>query len=135
MEKALQFYYTHPELSISAVARKFSVSCCTLSDRLCGAHSNHEAHMDKQRLTPEQEEKLVEWIIDWRRNGVGITHQMVGLMVTTIICVNGNNQPVGQHWISHFIQRHERLKTTVSCPIKIEQFLACKDETIPRYYE
>jgi hypothetical protein len=64
MEKEFQFYHNNLNLLIFAVARKSSVPHRTLSDRLHGAHSSREAHMDIQRLTPEQEEKLVKWIID-----------------------------------------------------------------------
>ena len=59
MGKVLRFYHNNPDLSISAVTRKFSVLRYTLSNRLYRTHSSREAYMDMQRLTLEQEEKLI----------------------------------------------------------------------------
>ncbi|KZT18028.1 hypothetical protein NEOLEDRAFT_1081249, partial [Neolentinus lepideus HHB14362 ss-1] len=51
-----------PNLSIREAAKVFLISKSTLSDRYNGKLSRRDAHKNEQKLRPEAEKALVEWI-------------------------------------------------------------------------
>ena len=84
------------EKSQRAVCKKWGVPRSSLQERLNGRVPNAIAHHHQQRLTPEQEEFLVEWILDEDTRAQPPSHARVREMATRILRMNGDTQPLGK---------------------------------------
>lgn len=81
----------------------------TLQERLNGRQGHAVAHQNQQRLTPEQEDFLADWIVDEDAHARPPTRPRVREMATRILHMNGDYEPLGQLWVSHFVARHPRV--------------------------
>jgi hypothetical protein len=135
MDHAIAFKRRNPDISTAAVSRRFPVSRKTLSDRLNGRRSMREFSLSRQRLNAIQERELIRWIKDFRSNGIGVSHTMVGYMVREILDKSGDSTPLGKNWVGRFIKRNEDIKNAISRPIYIERFAAMEDENVQAYFD
>src|SRR5690554_6095532 len=67
------------------VAREYGVNRQTLRNRLAGMEAQEDAHRMEQRLTPEQEDFLVEWILEQDECGCAPSHERVRELATKIL--------------------------------------------------
>jgi hypothetical protein len=65
-----------------AAAKAWGVPRSTLQDRLSGHLPHAVAHQHQQRLSPEQEEFLIEWILDEDSRAQPPSHARVREMAT-----------------------------------------------------
>jgi hypothetical protein len=77
-------------------AKAWGVPRSTLQERLHGRQPNAIAHSNQQRLTPEQEHFLVEWILEEDSRAQPPSHPRVREMATRILTMNGDYEPLGQ---------------------------------------
>jgi hypothetical protein len=96
-----------------AAAKAYNISRSTLQERLAGRHPHAIAHQIAQRLKPGQEEFLVNWIFDEDLRTQPPSHSRVRKMASRILCMNGDNAPLGQNWVSYFLQRNPRVHSIV----------------------
>jgi hypothetical protein len=82
--------------SLRKAAKALGVLRSTLQDRINGRQSHATAHLYQQRLTPEQEAFLVEWILNKDSRAQPLSHLCVQEMATRILCINGDTQPLRQ---------------------------------------
>jgi hypothetical protein len=76
--------------SVRAAAKAYSIPRSTLQDRIAGATNSQKSHYNQQRLTPEQESFLVDWILEQDTNGYPPSHARAREMAIRILQMNGN---------------------------------------------
>ena len=96
-----------------AAAKAYGIPLSTLHGRLRGATNSRRSHQQQQRLAPLQEDFLVDWILDEDSRACPPSHARVREMANRILRMNGDTQPVGKLWISHFVRRQPRIASIV----------------------
>jgi len=96
ISQALSDLSTGIYTSRRAAARAYGVPESTLRNRLGGATSSALSHQHQQRLTPLQEDFLVEWILEEDARGYPPPHARARKMANRILRMNGDTQPVGK---------------------------------------
>jgi hypothetical protein len=86
-------------------------------------------------LTPEQEEFLVEWILDEDLRAQPPSHNRVREMATRILRMTGDNAPLGHLWVSHFLQRNQRVHLIVGRSIEAARTDVTNPEAIRAWLE
>ena len=117
----------------AAVANKIARS--TLQGRLQGRQSHAVAHQNQQRLTPEQEDFLVDWIRAEDLRAQPPSRLRVREMATRILHMNGDFEPLGQLWVPHFVARNPRIASIVSRSIEGARTTATSHDTIQTFLE
>jgi hypothetical protein len=79
-----------------AAAKAWGVPRSTLQHRMAGLQPRAIAHQHQQRLSPEQEEFLVDWILEEDSRAQPPSHARVREMAARILCLGGNHNPLGQ---------------------------------------
>ena len=116
-------------------ARAYDVPESTLRERLQGRLPYAIAHQQQQRLSSEQEEFLVQWILKEDERGYPPSHARAREMATRILRMNGDLNPLGRRWISHFIERNPRVASVIGRKIHAERAGAATAEQIQAFYE
>jgi len=79
-----------------AAAAAYGVPRTTLRDRLDGATTMTASHQYQQRLTPEQEEFMVEWILKEDGRACPPSHARAREIATLLLRMNGDQNPLGK---------------------------------------
>jgi hypothetical protein len=95
--------------SARRAAEVFNVPRSTLRDRLKGHEFQAELRNHKFRLSENQEEALVEWIIDRDTRGVAPRVSHVQQMGHLILQEDSSilPKPLNKNWVTSFIKRNE----------------------------
>ena len=80
-----------------AAANAYQIPRATLSARMRGRQASQNNHVYQQRLTPQQEEFLVQWILEEDARAFPPSHARAREMANRILRMNGDNNPVGKH--------------------------------------
>ena len=80
-----------------AAAKAYSISQSTLSMQLRGVTTSSLSHQHQQRLTPQQEDFLVEWILEEDARAYPPSHARVQEMANQILHINSDDRPIGKH--------------------------------------
>ena len=96
--------------SIRAAAALYQVSYSTLSRRLRGQTSRSNGQVPNRRLTPTEEQTLLQRIISLDECGHPPTLPFVRKMADILLQKRVPNTSVGQLWVSRFLKRHDDLK-------------------------
>ena len=115
---AIQDYHAGVYKSQRAAAKAYRVPRTTLQDRLKGATNSTTSHQHQQRLSPEQEKFLVEWILEEDGRACPPSHSRAREMANRILRMNGDQNPVGKLWVSHFLHRNPRVASVVGRKIE-----------------
>jgi hypothetical protein len=102
-----------------AAARAYGIPQSTLSTRIHGTKSRRTAHADQQRLTPEQESFLVDWILEQDMHGYPPSHERAREMAIRILRMNGDLEPLGKHWLPAFIKRNPRVASVIGRKLEV----------------
>lgn len=97
-------------------ANAHGIARSTLQERLNGRQCHAVAHQNQQRLTPEQEDFLADWILSEDLSGRPPSRVCVREMATCILRMNGDCEPLGQLWVANFVGRHPHVTGAVSRP-------------------
>ncbi|UPX14071.1 uncharacterized protein EKO05_0004563 [Ascochyta rabiei] len=116
-------------------AKAYGVPRSTIQERLSGRQPNAIAHHQQQRLTPEQEQFLVNWILEEDSRAQPPSHPRVREMATLILHMNGDYEPLGHKWVTHFITRNPRVASIVGRKIESARTTAANYETIRAFLE
>lgn len=135
INSAIADYYSGVYTSVRATAKAYGLPRSTLADRIAGSTTRATAHQFQQRLTPEQEEFLVEWILEEEARGYAPSHPRVREMASRILQMNGDTTPVGKRWIQHFIQRNPRVASIIGRPLEAARSTAATQEQIRAFLE
>ena len=101
-----------------AAAKAYNIPRATLSARIRGSQNSQNSHVYQQRLTPQQEEFLVQWILEEDARAFPPSHARAREMANRILRMNGDENPVGKHWLSHFIKRNPRVASIIGRKIE-----------------
>ena len=99
--------------NVREAARVYNVPRTTLRRRLSGQKSRAETRANSHKLTKNEEESLVQWILSLDRRGAPPRQSHVREMADILLAQRGTTpiQQVGEKWVYNFIERHDELKT------------------------
>jgi hypothetical protein len=99
--------------SICRAAKTFDVPKSTLRGRLNGCQYRIKKRGHSHRLSPTQEELLVEWILSRDLRGVPPRPAHVEEMANLLLQADNPSgfKPIGKNWVSIFTNRREEIKT------------------------
>ena len=100
-------------LSQNQSAQKHGMPQTTLSDRIRGLPSRSEVTQPAQLLSKSQEARLVTWILRQEALGYAPSHSQVRATVAALLQQQGQERPIGVHWISRFVKRHPAIKSKI----------------------
>lgn len=95
-------------------ASLFDAPRTTLQRRLQGIQPQAVTNAQKRKLSPTEEQSLVKWILDLDRRGFPPQIIDVRRMADALLAARGQDpppQPVGQKWVSRFINSQSELQT------------------------
>ncbi|KAJ3454592.1 hypothetical protein MRS44_013192 [Fusarium solani] len=104
---------TENGLSQNQAAQKNGVPPTTLSDRLRGLPSKSEVTQPAQLLSKSEESRLGTWILRQEALGYAPSHSQVRATVAALLRQQERERPIGVHWLTRFIKRHDDIKTKV----------------------
>ena len=116
-------------------ADAYRIPRSTLQQRLNGRKPNAIAHSNQQRLTPEQETFLADWILDEDSRAQPPSHPRVREMAIRILYINGDYKPLGRYWVPNFIARNLRIVSVVGRTIKSARTVSANYETIRAFLQ
>jgi hypothetical protein len=115
--------------------RAYNIPESTLRGRRAGQQRHAIAHQQQQRLTPEQEQFLVDWIIDEDLRAHPPSHGRVREMATRILRMNNDHEPLGHLWVTNFLRRNPRVHSVVGRSIEASRAEAATPELIRDFLE
>ena len=119
--------------NIQEAAHHFNVPRSTLQDHLNGTTYRTEQRANCHKLTEEEEESLIQWILSMDQRGAAPRPSHVQDMANILLSNRGssNIQPIGKNWVYKFIKCHDQLKTKFSRRYN-HQRAKCEDPKIIR---
>lgn len=111
LETALEVIRSREISSIRAAASLYQVSYATLSRRLRGQASRSDGQAPNRKLTPTEEQTLLQRIISLDERGLSPSLPFVRRMADLLLQERVPDASVGQLWVSRFMKRHDELKT------------------------
>jgi hypothetical protein len=121
--------------SIRACAKAYGVPRSTLTDRLAHRDTLAITHQRQQRLTPEQEAFIVDWILIEDSAGCPPTHARVRDMAARVLAMNGDTAPLGKKWVSGFLQRNPRVASRIGRSIERARSAAANQEDVRAFLD
>jgi hypothetical protein len=135
IEAAISDYSAGLYPSKRAAAKAYNLPESTLRSRLNGSTNSVASHQHQQRLSPEQEEFLVEWILEEDARACPPPHARAREMANRILRMNGDPNPVGKLWLSHFLRRNPRVASVVGKKIEAQRAEAATPEQVRAFLE
>ena len=111
---AIAAYRNNPKQSVRALAKAYDVPQSTLYTRIHGTPPRSEQRSINRKLSPTEEQSLVQWVLDLNRRGFPPYIIDVRRMADVLLAARGQDpppQPVGKKWVSRFIQSQSELQT------------------------
>ena len=112
IHKALQEYLNtwdqKPPPSQDTIASQFGVARSTLSARIKGRPSKLESQSRQQKIHPDEEQQIVNYLQETVRRGFPDTQRRCIRHANEILTARSGNKGarVGIHWLSCFLHRH-----------------------------
>jgi hypothetical protein len=120
--------------SQNAAADAYGVARSTLQERLKGRKNARESHAHQQRLTPEQEDFLVEWILEEDQRGYPPSHPRARQMAVRVLRMNGDTNPLGKKWLKGFIGRNPRVASVIGRKIEAVRVEGTTQEALQEFF-
>jgi hypothetical protein len=96
--------------SIRRIAAKWGINHVTLTNRVHGKAPRKETNASLQRLSPGEEDSLVEWIQLLEGWGHPPRIEQLRGMASELLQAKGDREPLGVHWHDKFLRRHLSLR-------------------------
>ena len=106
---ALQAIQSSQGSSIRAAAALYNIPRTTLQDQLHGTVMQRDAQINNRKLTPTEEQALLDRIISLDEHGLSPTLPLVRRMANLLLSQRGQSSSVGTNWITRFVKRHDKL--------------------------
>jgi predicted HTH domain antitoxin len=102
--------------TVTRAAQIFNVPRSTLRDRLKGSKYRNEARANGHKMTQNEEESLIRWILSMDQRGAAPRPSHVREMANILLAQRGSTptQTVGEKWVFNFINRHDEITTRFS---------------------
>lgn len=125
---------------LRVVASKHGVNYKTLGNLAKGGRSMSAFNASKQRLTPEEERILVDFILNSADRGNPPVTKAIRILANSIIHArNGTIDPakeVGEDWVHYFLRRHvDELQTHWSRPLDTQRARALNPDVTRHWFE
>ena len=120
--------------SVRAASTAYKLPRTTLRDRLAGATNRNASHEHQQRLTPAQEDFLVDWILEQDLQGFPPSHARVREMASQILRMNGDIIPLGKDWVTGFRKRNPKVSSCIGKQIDARRIDGTQPEQIQKFY-
>ena len=113
---AIQAIQKQQIASIREAARQFDIPRTTLQRRLTGDIYRSETRANSHKLTKNEEDSLIQWIISMDIRGAAPRPASVQEMANILLLARGQtpSQTVGKNWVTNFVKRHSELATRFS---------------------
>jgi hypothetical protein len=100
-------------LNIREAARVYNVPYTTLQCCLKGHTFRAESRANSHKMTQNEEESLIRWILSMDQCGAAPRPSHVREMANILLaeCGSTPTQTVGEKWVYNFINRHDGIKT------------------------
>ena len=111
---AIVSYQSNKKQSLRALAAAYDVPESTLRTRLRGTQPRTEIVSVNRKLSPIEEQSLVQWILELDRRGFPPHIIDVRRMADALLAARGQDPPplpTGKKWVSRFIQSQPELQT------------------------
>jgi hypothetical protein len=108
---ALQAFQKGQVKSIRAAAKLFSIPYTTLHARHAGRSLRADTRANNHKLTQNEEDVLVEWILSMDSRGAAPRLSTVREMANILLAERGSTplSTVGINWPTNFVKRHKEL--------------------------
>ena len=97
--------------SMRKVAKQYGIPKSSLHDRVNGKMTRKEEHQRRQKLNPQEELAIVNWLHRLQAWGWPSRIDQVREMAAELLKKKGDTQSLGIHWGQKFLGRHQQLKT------------------------
>ena len=96
---------------IKPTARKYGVARSTLQGRLRGALPMSQARQIDQKLSPDQEDFLTQWVLHEEASGRPPNRRKLVGMTSSILRESGwQDTSLGKRWVDRFERRYAEIK-------------------------
>jgi hypothetical protein len=134
IQKAIEDLKNGVYPSQKQAAAAYDIPRATLQERLNGRTNARVGHEQQQRLTPPQEDFLVEWILEEDQRGYPPSHARTREMASRILRMNGDSTPLGKRWITKFLQRNPRVASIVGRRIEASRVDSTSQEALLGFF-
>jgi hypothetical protein len=86
-------------------AMRHGIPRTTLRNRVSRSQHHKTAHSNMQRLSPEQEKHLANWVLRQEVLNYAPTYAQVRVIATNVLKQAGDDKPLGKKWTTHFLNR------------------------------
>jgi hypothetical protein len=124
----------HESEKQASAARAYNIHPSTLSRRLQGVQLQPEGAKHLQRLTPQQEKLVVDWIFLEEECGRAPSRQYVAAFASSILEVEEDTRPLGETWVDSFILRHPAVHTKIGRAVVASRLRTTKMERVEEFY-
>jgi 4-hydroxybenzoate polyprenyltransferase len=125
-----------PQRSRNSTADQFNVPRTTFKEHANGTRQPRRiAHQYRQRLSPEQEEFLAQWILDEEKRGYAPSHPRIREMAAHVIRMNGDIQPLGKKWTDGFLHRNPHVKSKISKKVHANRINNANPESLQEHFD
>jgi hypothetical protein len=135
LEQAVEGLKNGQFTSLRDAAAKTGFAKSTLRNHQNGVKCRREAHIFEQKLSPELEQHLLEWMLAEDRAGLPLTYASVRSMVNDILDCLGITTGLGKNWIRDFVRRYPAIKIVNQRLIEADRVNACNTKTISAYFD
>lgn len=119
--------------TLKEACRLYGAPYSTVLGRVKGAIAKRDSGFKVQKLTPEEEATLEEWILSMDTRGLSVRQKSITQMANLLLQKRSESSrvQVGVNWAHNFIQRHDSLRTKYSRKYDYQR-AKCEDPSIIR---
>ncbi|SJX66463.1 related to transposase [Sporisorium reilianum f. sp. reilianum] len=137
LQQAAEEYCNGQHPSICKAAAAHDIHEASLHHQMEGRHPKKDAQASQQRLPPEVEAGLIEYIRHHAYSGYPLTPTLVHQYATTLMHrVPGHSQApeVTHTWLQSFLIRHPVIQTHWSCCLDNARLMGATEDNIRQWY-
>ncbi len=121
--------------SLRTAAKDWGIPLSTLYGRSKGRVSNREAQQHTQRLSIDQESRIVKWALVQGELGLAPTHAQIKDFVRRILAAGGDREPLGKRWMEGFKARNPAIKTLKGKRMEVARLKGVTAEAIKAHFD
>ena len=106
----------------------------TITRRIQGGRSHTEAMRRRQRLSPEEENELVEWSRQLEEWGWPARISQLKKMAKDMLVLKGDMENLRKNWTAKWLKRHPEMKSKFVLPLDKSRAMTQNAGTIGRYF-
>ena len=112
----------------------YKIPRSTLSDRLRGIPSRHEAQRKHRAISPAVERSLIRWVDDMDASGFPPRLNLFKATAARLVSED-EGPPLGSTWLRGFLNRHPELSSKFASGLNRQHALSSKPGPIKDYFQ